>query len=75
MDIEELWQLMMKQGIGRKMIAAGRMINQNLNQNDKERKMKQKTAEIQQQQRCKMFVQLQTKFQDPGGFVSTHEDT
>ena len=27
MDIEELWNLMMKQAIGRKMIVAGRMIN------------------------------------------------
>jgi oligoendopeptidase F len=52
-EIEELWQLMMKQSIWRKMIAAGSMINQNLNLIDKERKMKQKTTDIQQQQRCK----------------------
>ena len=46
-EIEELWQLMMKQSIWRKMIAAGRMINKNLDLIDKERKMKQKTADIQ----------------------------
>jgi len=54
MEIEELWQLMMKQSKMRKMIAARSMINQNLNLIDKERKMKQKTTDI-QQQRCRAF--------------------
>ena len=74
-EIEELWQLMIKQSMWRKLIAARRMINQNLNLIDKERKMKQKTVDIQQQQRCKAFGQLQTKVWDPGGFLSTYEDT
>jgi len=39
MEIEELWQLMMKRAIGRKMVAAGRMINQSMNLIDKERKI------------------------------------
>jgi len=54
---------------------AGRMISQNLNLIDKERKMKQKIADIQQQQRCRAFRQLQTKVWDLGGFLSTYEDT
>lgn len=45
-EIEELWLLMMKESRLREM-TAGRMINQNLNLIDKERKMKQKTTEIQ----------------------------
>jgi len=40
MEIEELWKLIMKQAIGRRMVAAGNMINHNLNLIDKERKMK-----------------------------------
>ena len=47
MEIEELWQLM-KHSIWKRLIAAGRMINQNLKLIDKERKMKQKIADIQQ---------------------------
>ena len=39
MEIEELWQFMMKQSRMREM-TTGRMINQNLNLIDKERKMK-----------------------------------
>jgi len=75
MEIEELWQLMMKWAIGRKMIAAGRMINQSMNLIDKERKIEQKIADIQQQQRSKAFGQLKTKVWDPGDFQSTYEDT
>jgi len=60
MEIEELWQLMMKQSRMREM-TEGRMINQNLNLIDKERKMKQKTTDVQQQQRCRAFRKLQTK--------------
>lgn len=74
-EIKELWQLMMKQFMWRKLMAKGRMINQNLNLIDKERKMKQNIADIQQHQRCKAFGQLQTKVWDPGGFLSTYEDT
>lgn len=74
-EIEELWQLMMKQSIWRRLIATGRVISQNLNLIDKERKMKQKIADIQQQQRCRAFRQLQTKVWDPGGFLSTYENT
>lgn len=74
MEIEELWKLMMKQSRMREM-KTGRMFNQNLNLIDKERKMKQKTADIQQQQRCGTFRQLQTKVWDPRGFLSTYEDT
>jgi len=48
MEIEKLWQLMMKQSIWRRLIATERMINQNLNLIDKERKIKQKTVDIQQ---------------------------
>lgn len=75
MEIEELWQLMMKQSIWRRLTTAGRMINQNLKLIDKERKMTHKTGDIQQQQRCKAFRQLQTRVWDPRGFLSTHEDT
>ena len=76
MDIEELWQLMMKQSIWRKLTVVGGMMNQNLKLIDKERKMKQKTDDIQQQQRCKAFTQLQTKVWDPGGsyqHMKTHD--
>lgn len=76
MEIEELWKLMMKQSMWRKMIVAGRMTNQNLNLIDKEKQMKQKTAEIQQQKRCNTFGQLQTKVWDPRGFyqhMKTHD--
>jgi len=66
MEIEELWQLMMKQSRLRKMTAGG-VISQNLKLIE-ERKMNQKTTDIQQQQRCKAFGQLQTKVWDPGGF-------
>lgn len=75
MEIEKLWQLMMKQSIWRRLIATERMINQNLNLIDKERKIKQKTVDIQQQQRRGAFRQLQTKVWNPGGFLSTYEDT
>jgi len=74
MEIEELWQMMMKQSRMREM-TEGRMTNQNLKLIDKERKMKHKTTDIQDQQRCRAFRQLQTKFWDPGGFLSTYEDT
>ena len=70
-NIEELWLLMMKQSRWRKIVAEGSKINQNLNLIDK----KKKTSDIQQQQRCRAFRQLQTKVWDPGGFLSTHEDT
>ena len=75
MEIEELWQLMMKQSMWRKLIVVGSMINQNLNLIDKDRNMKQNTADIRQQQRCKAFGHLQTKFWEPGGFLSTYEHT
>ena len=74
-EIEELWKLMMKHSIWRRLKTIRRIINQNLKLIDKERKMKQNTANIQQQQRCKEFRQLQTKVWDPGGFLSTYEDT
>ena len=74
MEIEELWQLMMKQSRMREM-TAGRMINQNFSLIDKERKMKQKTSDIHQQQSYRAFRQLQTKVWDHGGFLSTYEDT
>jgi len=74
-DIEEIWQLMMKQSIWRKMIATRSMINQNLDLIEKERKMKHKIADIQQQQGCRAFRQLQTKVWDPEGFLTTNEDT
>jgi len=67
-EIEGLWQLMMKQAIWRKLTAIGRMINQSMNLIDKKKKMEQKTAEVQQQQRNKALGQLQTKVWDPGGF-------
>lgn len=73
-EIEELWKFMMKQSMMREM-AVRRMINHNLNLIEKKRKMKQKTSNIQQQQRCKVFRELQTKVSDPGGFLSTHKDT
>ena len=66
MEIEELWQLMMKQSRLRKMTVGG-VINQSLKLIE-ERKMNQKTTDIQQQQRCKVFGQLQTNLWDPGGF-------
>lgn len=47
MEIEALWQLMMKQSIWRRLTATGRMINQNLKLIEKERKMKHKTTDIQ----------------------------
>ena len=74
MDIEELLQLMMKQSIWRRM-KTGMMINQNLNLIDRMRKPKQKTVDIQQQQRCRAFREVETKVWDPGGFLSKYEDT
>ena len=74
-EIEELWQLMMKQSRMRRLIVAGSVTNQNLKLIDKEWKMKQKIDDIQQQQRCRAFRQLQTKVWDPGGFLSRYEDT
>lgn len=38
-EIEEMWQLMMKQTKWRKMVTAGSMINQSLNLIDKKKKM------------------------------------
>jgi hypothetical protein len=64
--IEELWNLMMGQSRWRKLTAEG-MINQNLKLIEG-RKMNQKAADMQQQQRCRAFGQLQTKVWDPGGF-------
>lgn len=74
-EIEELWQVMMKQSRWRRLTTIGRMINQNLNLIDKERKMKQKTKNIQEQQMNRAFKQIQTKVWDPGGFPSTYENT
>ena len=65
-EIEEMWQLMMKQFKWRKIIAAGNMINQSLNLINEEKKMEQKIAEVQQQQKRKTFEQLQNKVWDPG---------
>ena len=50
-EIEELWLLMMKLSMWRKLIVAGSVINQNMNLIDKERKMKQNTIDMHQQQR------------------------
>lgn len=72
MEIEELWQLMMKQSRMREMTTVGSVINQSLNLIDK---MQQKKEDIQQQQKCRENRQLQTKVWDPGGFLSTYEDT
>ena len=74
-EIEELWQLMMKRSRWRRLIATRKVIYQNLKLIDKERNIKQKTTNIQQQQRNRVFKQLQTKVWDPGGFLSTYENT
>jgi hypothetical protein len=64
--MEELWNLMMGQSKWRKMTAE-RMINKNLKLIGG-RKMNQKAADMQQQQRCRALGQLQTKVRVPGGF-------
>jgi len=61
-EIEEMWELMMKQSKWRKMVVAASKINQILNLIDK----KKKTIDIQQQQRYKASKQLQNKVWDPG---------
>jgi len=45
-EIEEIWQQMMKQSKWRKMVAAASKINQNLNLIDKKKKMEQKTTKV-----------------------------
>jgi len=65
-EIEEMWQLMIRQLKWRKMVAAGSKINQNLNMIDKKKKMEQKTAEVQQQQGNNACGQLQDKVWDLG---------
>jgi len=45
-EIEELWQLMMKKSKWRRLTATGRVINQILKLIDKETKMKQKTTNL-----------------------------
>jgi len=46
-EIEEMWELMMKQSKWRKMVVAASKINQNLNLIDNKKKMEQKTAKVQ----------------------------
>ena len=67
--IEELWKLMMRQSRWRQITTEG-MINQNLKLIE-EMKMSQKTADMQQQPRCRAFGQLQIKVWDPGGVLSS----
>lgn len=65
-EIEEMWQLMMKQFKWRKMVAEGSKINQSFNLIDKKKKMEQKTIKVQQQQGNKACGQFQNKAWDPG---------
>jgi len=60
-EIEEIWQQMMKQFKWRKMVTKTSKINQKLNLIDKKKKMEQKTVEVQRQQRNKASRQLQNK--------------
>jgi len=54
-EIEEMWELMMKQFKWKKMVAEGNKINQSLNLTNKMKKMEQKTAKVQQQQGNKAY--------------------
>jgi len=67
--IEELWNLMMRQSGWRKLTTKG-MINKKLKLIEG-RKMNKKEVDVQQQQRCGTFGQLQTK--GPWRFSSTFE--
>ena len=65
-QIEEIWQQMMKKFKWRKMVTAVSKIHQKLNLIDRKKKLEQKTAKVQQQQKNKAFGQLQNKVWDPG---------
>jgi len=60
--IEEMWQLMIKHSIWRKMVASIRKINQNLNLIDKKKRMEKKTTKVHQQQRRKALDSYKTKY-------------
>jgi len=72
-EIEEIWQQMMKQFKWRKMVTTASKINQKLNLIDKKNKMEQKIAKMQQQQGNKASRKLHNKVWDPGRLGS--EDT
>jgi len=72
-EIEEIWQQMMKQFKWRNMVTTTSKINQKLNLIDKKKKMEQKIAKMQQQQGNKAFGKLHNEVWDPGR--SGSEDT
>lgn len=65
-EIEEVWQLMMRQSKWRKIEMAASKINQNSKLIDRKKKMEGRTTEMQRQQRNKAFGRLHNKVWDPG---------
>jgi len=65
-EIEEIWQKMMKQFKWRKTVTTTSKINQKLNLIERKKKMEQKTAKMQQQQGNKVSGKLHNEVWDPG---------